>query len=356
VERPDAAPAGDVDHPPRESRDRLALLLAGGGGPCRRLVAERSGGEGVLAALAGQRGGARLAELAHRLAAVEAVELLERVAAIGWQWAVPGEAGYPPLLAQASDPPLGLFVRGRSSWDSVVAVVGSRRATVYGRQVARLLGQELAAAGVVVASGMARGVDAAAHQGALAAGWVTVAVWGTGPDRVYPAEHRRLAEAIAGQGAILTEYPPGTPPRPQHFPERNRILAGMAHAVVVVEAGARSGALITARLALEEGREVLAVPGSIFSELSTGPNALLRAGARPLLTVRDLLEVVPAVGRSEGRPGPELRGLLAWGEALTVDELAARAGVGVDQLQLRLLELELAGEVERRGDGRYALR
>ena len=167
-----------------------------------------------------------------------------------------------------SDPPLGLFVRGQLTDKPAVTIVGSRKASPYGRQVARLLGEELGRAGVVVVSGMARGVDKAAHEGALAVGGSSWAVWGTGPDRVYPPEHGALAEELATCGALLTEYPPGTPPRRHHFPERNRILAGVARAVVVVEAAARSGALVTARLGLEEGREVLAVPGNIFSELS----------------------------------------------------------------------------------------
>ncbi len=164
--------------------------------------------------------------------------------------------------------------------------MGARRATAYGREVAEYLGRELAAAGVAVVSGMARGVDAAAHRGALAGGGRTVAVWGAGPDRVYPPEHAELAEEIAAPGCLLTEYPPGAPPLAHHFPERNRLIAGLAEAVVVVEADERSGALITARLALDEGREVLAVPGSVFSRLSAGPNGLLRAGAAPVLSRR----------------------------------------------------------------------
>jgi DNA processing protein len=274
----------------------------------------------------------------------------------GWRWLVPGDAAYPEWLCHIADPPLGLFVRGELRRGPVVAIVGSRKATTYGRQVARVLAEELARAGVIVASGMARGVDGAAHEGALAAGGHTWAVWGTGPDRVYPAEHRELAAAIAKQGAVITEYLPGTPPLKHHFPERNRVLAGLAQAVVVVEGAARSGALITARLALDEGREVLAVPGSILSESSVGPNTLLRLGSRPMLTPRDVLDAIGvAVGRTPETPSkthPLLRHMPP-GEAITADELLARSGLGVSEIQTALLELELDGAVERRADGSY---
>jgi len=345
-----------VGHRRRQSRLRLALLLAGAGAGVRRRAAGVDCNGDVLAAAGGAPGAADLVAFARRLETSEVDRVLERLDALGWSWVAPGDPAYPPLLGQVGDPPLGLFVRGRVTWGAVVAVVGSRRATAYGRQVARLLGEELAAAGVVVVSGMARGVDAAAHQGVVDRGGATVAVWGAGPDRVYPPEHRGLAEAIASTGALVTEYLPGTPPRPHHFPERNRILAGMAHAVVVVEAAARSGALVTARLALDEGREVLAVPGSIFSPQSLGPNALLRLGARPVLTPRDVLQLLPVVDGGGQPPWAAREGLLSHGEALTVDELAERSGVPVEALSVRLLELELEGEVERLGDGRYALR
>ncbi len=297
---------------------------------------------------------------AGRLAREEALRLLDRLAAAGWRWLVPGDGVYPALLAAVSDPPIGLFCRGSlDDGGPTVAVVGSRRASPYGSQVACWLGEELSRLGVVVVSGMARGVDAAAHQGALAAGGKTVAVWGTGPDRVYPPEHRDLAEAIARSGAIVTEYPPGTPARRHHFPQRNRILAGLAQAVVVVEAGPRSGALITARLALDEGREVLAVPGSVFSELSLGPNALLSMGARPLLSPRDAAEAIgiEVDGGSQARnEDDDLGGLIAAGEALTVDEMAERARVAVPTMLTRVLRLEIDGRLQRLDDGRYRRR
>lgn len=277
----------------------------------------------------------------------------------GWRWLVPGDGNYPATLDHTADPPLGLFVRGELASRPVVAVVGSRQATTYGRQVARTLGEELAAAGVVVASGMARGVDAAAHEGALASGGPTWAVWGTGPDHIYPPEHRELATAISTSGALITEYLPGTGPRKHHFPERNRVLAGLADAVVVVEAAARSGALITARLAIDEGREVLAVPGSILSKVSVGPNTLLRLGARPLLTPRDVFD---AIGREPPEPGPKQTGghpvldHLPAGTHATTDELVSRSGLAVTEVHAALLNLELEGIVERLSDGSFQQR
>lgn len=250
-----------------QPRLRLALLLAGGGRSTRRLVAGGAGGEGQLWATAP----AALKTEVARLLDDEVPRVLAWAKREGWRWLVPGHGDYPTGLEHTADPPLGLFVRGELRRAPVVAVVGSRRATAYGRQVARTLGCELARAGVVVASGMARGVDAAAHEGALEGGGPTWAVWGTGPDHVYPAEHRELANAISTAGALITEYLPGTGPRKHHFPERNRVLAGLANAVVVVEAAARSGALITARLALDEGREVLAVPGAFCRRFRWGP-------------------------------------------------------------------------------------
>jgi len=334
---------------------RLGLVLAGGGSRIRRLVAEVSGGEPLFAGLSNSGAPPALLETATRLARAEARTTVERITAAGWQWLIPSDGQYPELLAATADPPLGLFVRGRLEERPTVAIVGSRKATPYGIQVARLLGEELGKAGVVMVSGMARGVDEAAHRGALATGGPSWAVWGTGPDRIYPPEHGELAEELATKGALITEYPPGTPPRRHHFPERNRILSGLARAVVVVEAAARSGALITARLAMEEGREVLAVPGNIFSALSVGPNTLLRVGARPLLTPRDLFEAIGHEAPTETELPPE-EGLLRFigaGESLTADEIASRAEIEVGAVLGDLLALELAGEVSRGADGRY---
>jgi DNA processing protein len=232
-------------------------------------------------------------------------------------------------------------------------VVGARRCSAYGREVAEYLGRELAGGGACVVSGMARGVDGAAHRGALAGGGPTVAVWGAGPDRVYPREHAALAEEIAASGALVTEYPPGSPPLASHFPERNRLIAGLARVVIVVEADERSGALVTARLALDEGRDVMAVPGSVFSRLSAGPNGLLRAGAAPVLSAGDVLGVLGLAAPQRVEAEPEFLRHVPGGSSSTVDELAARSGLPVARLLELLLELELGGWLARDADGRY---
>jgi DNA processing protein len=217
-----------------------------------------------------------------------------RLAAAGFRFLGRSDAGFPPLLRAIHDPPAGLFLRDGAEADLLarpaVAVVGARACSAYGRQVARTLGRELAAAGLVVVSGLARGVDGEAHRGALEAGGATVAVLGCGIDRDYPAAHRSLAAEVAATGLVVSEYAPGVLPAPWRFPARNRIVAGLCAATVVVEARERSGALITADLALEEGREVLAVPGEITSALSKGSNALLRLGATPLTVTADVLD------------------------------------------------------------------
>jgi DNA processing protein len=201
--------------------------------------------------------------------------------------------GFPPLLAAVHDPPPGLFLRGDAAVDLLarpaVAVVGARACSGYGASIARMLGRELAAAGLVVVSGLARGVDAEAHRGALEANGITVAVLGCGIDRDYPAAHADLARRIAATGLVASEYAPGVEPAPWRFPARNRIISGLSAATVVVEARERSGALITADFALEEGREVFAVPGEITSSLSAGTNALLKLGASPLTDAGDVL-------------------------------------------------------------------
>ena len=280
-------------------------------------------------------------------------QVLAQLAASGWRFLPAADPAFPALLAALSDPPLGLFVRGGLPALPAVAVVGARRCSAYGREVAEYLGRELAGGGACVVSGMARGVDGAAHRGALAGGGPTVAVWGAGPDRVYPREHAALADEIAGRGALLTEYPPGTPPLAAHFPERNRLIAGLARVVIVVEADERSGALVTARLALDEGRDVMAVPGSVFSRLSAGPNGLLRAGAAPVLSAADVLGVLGLSAPVRDEAVPDLLRHLPSGSSSTVDELAARSGLPVARLLELLLELELGGWLAREADGRY---
>ena len=211
----------------------------------------------------------------------------------GFRFVGRSEPSFPRPLLELHDPPPGLFIRGSASVELLsqpaVAIVGARMCSSYGGQVARMLGRELAAAGLVVTSGLARGVDGEAHRGALEAGGATVAVLGCGIDRDYPAAHAHLAKGICANGLVVSEYAPGVEPSPWRFPARNRIIAGLCHATVIVEARERSGALITADFALEAGREVLAVPGEITSTLSAGANALLRLGATPLTSSADVL-------------------------------------------------------------------
>ena len=239
-----------------------------------------------------------------------------------------------------------------------VAVVGARACSGYGSSVARSLARDLAAAGLVVVSGLARGIDAEAHRGALEAGGTTVAVLGCGIDRDYPAAHRELARRIAETGLIVSEYAPGVEPAPWRFPARNRIVAGLSSATVVVEARERSGALITADLALEEGREVFAVPGEITSSLSAGSNDLLKLGASPLTRAADVLvcfglEPEPAEVTIEGAAA-QLLELLRDAPA-SPDELTRRAGLDAAEVGRALVELELAG-LASAADGVYRVR
>jgi DNA processing protein len=256
----------------------------------------------------------------------------------------------PPLLRAIHDPPPGLYVRGTASPEFLarpsVAIVGARACSPYGSQVARMLGRELSAAGVVVVSGMARGIDGEAHRGALETGGATVAVLGCGIDRDYPAAHAELARRICAAGLVVSEYEPGVEPAPWRFPARNRIVAGLCRATIVVEARERSGALITADFALEEGREVLAVPGEITSALSGGTNALLKLGATPLTSAADALELLglepPRAPKLPEGPAADLLALLADGSA-SADELVRRSGLSPETVAAALIELELAG-------------
>jgi DNA processing protein len=278
----------------------------------------------------------------------------------GLAWIPRGDARYPPRLAAIHDPPLGLFVRAAQPLDTryraVVAVVGARACSPYGSEVARSLARDLTDAGVLVVSGLARGVDAAAHRGALEAG-ATLAVLGCGIDRDYPRAHATLAAQIARAGWIVSEYAPGVEPAPWRFPARNRIVAGLADATVVVEARERSGALITADFALEEGREVLAVPGEVLSHLSHGTNQLLRLGAALVRDAGDVLEAlgIPAV---EARTGAVLDARLervreaVAAAGCSADEVARRTGLDAAAVAAALAELEVLGAVAQ-ADGVY---
>jgi DNA processing protein len=268
---------------------------------------------------------------------------------------VRGERDYPPLLARIPDPPTSLWLRGDADTallaEPAVAIVGARACSGYGRSVARMLAGGVAEAGAVVVSGLARGIDGEAHRGALAVAGRTVAVLGCGVDRDYPAVHAELARGIvAGGGLVVSEYEPGVEPAPWRFPARNRIIAGLAAATVVVEARERSGALITADFALEDGREVLVVPGEITSALSAGANALLRQGATPATSAADILE---AIGLEPGRAGesavddPAAAAVLdaiASGKG-TADEVARTTGLSAGEVATALTLLELGGKV-----------
>jgi DNA processing protein len=288
----------------------------------------------------------------------------ERLAALGASALTIEDPEYPAPLRNLPDPPPVLFVRGELSvadeW--AVAIVGTRRATPYGRQVAEYLASALAEAGVSVVSGLARGVDGCAHRAALAAGGRTIAVLAHGLDTVYPPEHARLAQEIASSGALVTEFAPGTRPDAPNFPRRNRILAGLSQATVVVEAGHTSGALITADHALEQGRDVFAVPGNIFSPASQGSNRLIKEGARPVTNPRDLLEELHLSMALEKRSMREAlpadsteSAVLAQlgSEPLHVDELSRAIGLPVATVSSTLALMELKGLARQVGALNY---
>ncbi len=274
------------------------------------------------------------------------------------------DEAYPAKLHEIEYPPPVLYIRGQlkdvDQW--AVAVVGTRRVTKYGRQVTAELVTHLVQSGVTVVSGMARGVDAVAHQTALNAGGRTIAVLGCGVDRIYPPEHRRMAEAIIQQGALISDYAPGTPPEGQNFPPRNRIISGLSLAVVIVEAGKSSGALITANFAVEHGRDVFAVPGHITAPQSKGPNWLIQQGARPLLAPQDILEFLDLTRIAEHR---EARATLPVNEAeaqllqtlgrepIHIDEISVQTKTPVAEVSATLTMMELKGMVRQVGGMHY---
>ncbi len=302
-------------------------------------------------------GEARSTRFARFRESFDAAAYLQALEAGGTRWLPRSDPRFPRRLASIHDPPPGLFLRGTAAPEFLdepgVAVVGARSCSDYGAHVARSLGLGLAAADVVVISGLARGIDGWAHRGALEAGGKTVAVLGCGIDRDYPRAHAALAREVAAAGLVVSEYPPGVAPAPWRFPARNRIVAGLAVATVVVEARERSGALITADLALEEGRDVLAVPGEITAALSDGTNALIRLGAIPVTRVDDVLETIGVeVSEPTAPPAPDPDGdaataLAAVGAgASTADEVARATGLGPGAVAAALTELELVGLVE----------
>src|SRR5919107_3255142 len=358
-------------------RDWIALNMTPGVGPraAARLLERFGSAAGVFGALRSE-----LERLRLRPEAVESIVLkdkheaadgeLERLRAMeGADVLVLDDGAYPSLLREIADPPVTLYVRG--AWEACleapcVAVVGSRRCSTYGQNVSLMLGRDLAARGVTVVSGLARGIDAAAHRGALEAAGRTVAVLGTGIDEVYPRDHRKLAgEILERGGALVSQFPLGTPPVAENFPYRNRIISGLSLGVVVVEAAENSGSLITARLALEQGREVFAVPGNITSRFSFGANFLIKgAGAKLVQAWQDVVaefppEIAAAIlppesGRKKGAgraetplpadlsdPERAVLTLLTTDEPVHVDSLSEAAGLAVAELSGVLLRLEM---------------
>jgi DNA processing protein len=280
------------------------------------------------------------------------------------------DPAYPPLLKEIADPPLVLFVQGDVDLlaSKQLAIVGSRNPTAVGELCAAGFAKHLTEMGLTVTSGLAVGIDAAAHRGALQGSGRTIAVAGTGLDRVYPARHRELAHEIMARGALVSEFPPGTPPRPENFPRRNRIISGLSLGTLVVEAALQSGSLITARLAAEQGREVFAIPGSIQNPLARGCHALLRQGAKLVETAQDILEELDALVAWESTPvdssgakvppadhSSEFRNLLhhIGFEPTAVDTLVERSGLTAEQVSSMLVVLELHGQIVSAPGGLY---
>lgn len=362
---------------------RLSLSSGVGNGVARRLLAEFGSAQAIF-----EQTPATLRQLdSDRLAnaiTTEPVNLAGQLqTTLDWLAAgddravvALGDAAYPAGLLDTEDPPLMLYMlgaqvdRAHSAIKSVVsclAIVGSRNPTPQGQITARQFAKALGQAGLCVVSGLALGVDAAAHAGALEGGAETIAVVGTGLDRIYPKQNLALARQIAQQGLIISEYPLGTPPLPGNFPKRNRIISGLSQGVLVVEAALKSGSLITARLAVEQGKDVFAIPGSIHSPQSRGCHALIKQGAKLVETAEDVLEELkmpgtPQGGGLAGHDAPDSGSddaqadpiLTALGfDAASLDTLQARTGLPTDQLQAQLLELELDGHIARLPGGQF---
>lgn len=362
----------DVTTPTALPDDAVALLVLDGlpaVGPrtVGRLVTAFGSGERALAArardfetVAGAKAASARRESSRRRVAKhllsEAVDRGVRIVT----WSCPA---YPRSLRQLADPPPLLFTKGRHSLldSDGVAIVGSRRATVDGRDTARRLGRGLGRSGVTVWSGLALGIDGAAHEGALQVEGDTVAVLGSGVDVPYPRSHRALYERIALEGLLVSEFAPGQQAAPWSFPRRNRLLAALAHTTAVIEAGARSGALITVDHALDLGRDVWAVPGPIDRVAHEGSNRMLADGARPLVSIPDFVESVAGrVSRAAPKMASPQRSLLEAGvlaalsdDPLLAEEVAARCGIGIPTTLALLTTLEIHGEIERLPGARF---
>ena len=305
--------------------------------------------------------GPKLIETVQQVRAGVSLELVwERVHSLGIQVLTWEDEAYPRRLKEIDQPPPVLYLRDNlqpeDEW--AVAIVGTRGITAYGRQVTAEIASVLARRGVTVISGLARGVDAEAHKAALNAGGRTLAVLGSGVDQIYPPEHRQLANQIIASGALMSDYAPGTPPDGVNFPPRNRIISGLSMAVIVIEAGERSGALITAEFAADQGREVFAVPGNINAPKSVGCNRLIHQGARPLLTPEDVLESLDLASFQQQRvaravlPKDEVEARLLsvlTREPMHVDDIRARVDMPIEKVSATLALMELKGMVRQLG-------
>jgi DNA processing protein len=358
---------------PADRIARLRLIRSENIGPVTyfQLIARFGSAQAAIDAIPdlAARGGGRPPKLVARSVVEREAEQVDR---LGARYVFLGEPSYPPLLAELETAPPALIVKGHLSlFDKpAVAIVGARNASAAACRYARTLARQLGEADTVVVSGLARGIDSAAHDGALETG--TIAVIAGGIDVVYPPENEDRQQAIASQGLLVAEQPPGVEPRARHFPYRNRVIAGLAHGVVVVEAAPRSGSLITARLATEAGREVMAVPGSPLDPRAQGCNQLIRDGATLIQSAEDVLEAIrpgeirPFRQPERGFVPPEtsadaeaaqrdlVTGLLSV-TAVAVDEIVRQSGLPSPLVQTVLLELELAGRLERHAGGRVSL-
>ena len=381
-----AADGGVLDCVNRETLAALALCLTPGLG--RRKIQRLIGHFGSAAAVlqvsrSSLREGGLSPPVVQALAGGEALAKAEaearRADRAGVQILSSGDGDFPILLREIDDTPVTVYCQGDPGalQGPCVALVGSRRCSVYGRHVSRWFSRELSGLGLTIVSGLARGIDSVAHRSAVEAGGRTVAVLGTGVDVVYPVENRDLFERVRTSGCVLSEYPLGTYPARRNFPQRNRLISGLSYGTLIAEACESSGSLITARLSLEQNREVWAVPGNVTSRGSAGPNALIREGARPVLSPQDVLEDLPAEvltllrtcpgpalhaseaesnrgGPAEGA-GREVLKLLVADRALHIDWIAAKSGLESGPLTALLLDLELKGLVRQWPGKRFSL-
>lgn len=314
-------------------------------------------------------------QIIRRQKELNPLEIEERLLEKGINTVIPEEEGYPDLLRELADSPPLLYYKGHlSSQREALAIVGARKSTPYGRAAAESIAKELAGQGIAVVSGLARGIDTAAHKGALAGQGITWAVLGCGLNFIYPPENKKLAEEIMeSEGAVFSEFMPDMAPEPQLFPMRNRLISGMSRGVIVVEAALKSGSLITVDFALEQGREVFAVPGPIFSEQSKGTNNLIRQGAKLIEGMKDILPEIPSLqalspqrqehnriqskerGSEESNPEQEEVLQLLSDLPLHIDQITMNTQLPPEQIPLILLELQLAGRIEQLPGQLYVL-